>query len=189
MYEEQLHDARQLITEKRYDEAKLILENIDHPTAIKWLQKINNSGYTVNPTSIFKAQPSLVLSSEPQQFFDDDNIISIDLQAIQKIMEENGKHSRSLPYFFLGACLAVFIAAFWVFDYLNTTAISRSGTQLWWGDTQLWAIVEGSEFASMGSEPLFVISARFIIGFGISWLPVTAVLWFLGWCDRMITGK
>lgn len=33
--------AKQLIQEKQYDQARALLENIDHPTAAKWLAKLN----------------------------------------------------------------------------------------------------------------------------------------------------
>ena len=33
--------ARELITEKRYDEARVILRTVSHPTAAKWLQKLD----------------------------------------------------------------------------------------------------------------------------------------------------
>src|SRR4051794_17202967 len=33
--------AKELIDEKRYDEARTILKTIDHPTAAKWLNKLD----------------------------------------------------------------------------------------------------------------------------------------------------
>jgi hypothetical protein len=33
--------AKELIQEKRYDEARVILRSVDHPTAIEWLQKLD----------------------------------------------------------------------------------------------------------------------------------------------------
>lgn len=41
--------ARELINEKRYLEAKLILEEIDHPTAKKWIQEIDKRLETSTP--------------------------------------------------------------------------------------------------------------------------------------------
>ncbi len=41
MAREQLERARDLIKAKRYDEARAILQNIDHPTAQKWLEKLD----------------------------------------------------------------------------------------------------------------------------------------------------
>ncbi|GEM_PF-6768137 len=37
----QLARARQLLQEKRYSEARTVLEQIDHPTADKWLERLN----------------------------------------------------------------------------------------------------------------------------------------------------
>jgi len=38
---EKVQQARQLITERRYDEARALLQTIDHPTAREWLAKLD----------------------------------------------------------------------------------------------------------------------------------------------------
>lgn len=41
--------ARQLIQEKKYDQARALLETIDHPTAIKWLAKLDEIAPKAHP--------------------------------------------------------------------------------------------------------------------------------------------
>lgn len=40
--ERELSQAKQLIQAKRYEDAKALLITIDHPTAEKWLSKLNS---------------------------------------------------------------------------------------------------------------------------------------------------
>lgn len=38
----QMHEARQLIADKRYTEARRLLRTVDHPQAALWLAKLDN---------------------------------------------------------------------------------------------------------------------------------------------------
>lgn len=38
----QMHEARQLIAEKRYAEARRILRTVDHPQAAQWLAQLDS---------------------------------------------------------------------------------------------------------------------------------------------------
>ena len=42
MAREQLEEARELIRAKRYEDARALLITIDHPTADKWLDRLNS---------------------------------------------------------------------------------------------------------------------------------------------------
>jgi hypothetical protein len=42
MSETKLAAAKELIQEKRYDEARVLLRTVNHPTATKWLAKLDN---------------------------------------------------------------------------------------------------------------------------------------------------
>jgi|GEM_PF-4152560 len=49
---EQMQQAKALIQQKRYDDAKAILITVDHPKADVWLDRLNKmSGATVSPTT------------------------------------------------------------------------------------------------------------------------------------------
>src|SRR5689334_16320247 len=47
---EKVQRARQLITEKRYDEARVLLQTIDHPTARDWLAKLDQMAAQSQPS-------------------------------------------------------------------------------------------------------------------------------------------
>ena len=38
--------AKELISEKRYDEARVILRSVDHPKAVEWLEKVSDEQYS-----------------------------------------------------------------------------------------------------------------------------------------------
>jgi predicted negative regulator of RcsB-dependent stress response len=48
---ERMMKAKQLIEAQRYDEAKAILMTVDHPTADKWLEKLNKYSTKKNELS------------------------------------------------------------------------------------------------------------------------------------------
>jgi hypothetical protein len=56
MSKAKMEAARELIREKRYDEARAILRTIDHPTARQWLGKIEQ----IDPTSRTAVAPPVV---------------------------------------------------------------------------------------------------------------------------------
>lgn len=49
MSKSQLAAAKMLIEEKRYDEARALLETIDHPTATKWLKQLDKVAPSAGP--------------------------------------------------------------------------------------------------------------------------------------------
>lgn len=51
MAEQQLQIARQLINEKRYTEARALLSGLDHPTAKKWLAKLDEIAPEAKPVT------------------------------------------------------------------------------------------------------------------------------------------
>lgn len=87
----------------------------------------------------------------------------------------------------IGASLAVFISTLWILAYLWTTTITTSLELLsepltgssGLGTFILLEYVVGvplDRLGEMASEVLFVIVSRFILGFGLSWLPLTIVV-------------
>jgi len=56
MPRERMLQAREHIKAKRYDEARAILKTIDHPTARKWLAKLNEIAPPPEPKS-FLSKP------------------------------------------------------------------------------------------------------------------------------------
>lgn len=84
MIQEEFKQARQLIQEKRYDEAREILHFIDHPKASEWLAKLE----TIDP------QFDIPTEEEAQQKYIDpwaDGSKQINLQYLKK----------NLPWFIL----------------------------------------------------------------------------------------
>jgi dolichol kinase len=61
MIKQQMLEARQLIANKRYDEARAILVQVDHPTAEKWLTKLNYVA-PVQPVQSFTTKAVIVLA-------------------------------------------------------------------------------------------------------------------------------
>src|SRR5579859_3256559 len=51
-YRAKFEAAKQLITEKHYNEARALLRTIDHPTALQWLEKLD----TIDPPKVATAQ-------------------------------------------------------------------------------------------------------------------------------------
>jgi len=72
-----------------------------------------------------------------------------------------------------GATIAVLLAVSWVIEYLASTVYGIGG----FGNS-LFAIVLGQEhgIGTDGAEALLVVVSRFIIGFGLSWGPITAIM-------------
>jgi len=68
-----------------------------------------------------------------------------------------------------GATIACLVASLWVIEYLANTMYSLKS---------LLSMVLGQEhgIGADGAEALFVIGARFIIVFGFSWAPITALI-------------
>lgn len=98
---QQMEDARYLIQTKRYDEARVILEQIQHPIAEKWLQKINTmTGSKPKPKKKKKKETlpwlqgmedlSQVQNSDTTSFAEDNAIFEKVKQAKQK----DKSHSR-----------------------------------------------------------------------------------------------
>lgn len=63
MYRDELNTARDLIQQKRYDEARILLESINHLTATKWLAKLDMVESNMSmPLSTSKPQKGSVFS-------------------------------------------------------------------------------------------------------------------------------
>jgi hypothetical protein len=57
MSKAKMEAARELIREKRYDEARAILRTVDHPTARQWLGKLEQIDPVGRPNPVPLAQP------------------------------------------------------------------------------------------------------------------------------------
>jgi hypothetical protein len=98
--------------------------------------------------------------------------LSIAIRKIKTMTENTGEPRKGFSmsrHALAGASIAVVIAACWILLYLKDTI---------YGFDSLFDIVLGKEhgIGADGAEALFVIAARFIIGFSLSWAPITAVI-------------
>ncbi len=65
MSKAKMEAARELIKEKRYNEARAILKTVDHPTATRWLQKLERmdtprkGGRKARARILYRASPSM----------------------------------------------------------------------------------------------------------------------------------
>ncbi|MEN6580328.1 MAG: hypothetical protein ABFD05_06815 [Anaerolineaceae bacterium] len=95
----------------------------------------------------------------------------------QIVKEVEEKHRQSLylaKYSATGAMIACMLATFTVIEYLLATVIKY----LYIENGNLMSYVFGSNYGmeDIASESLFVVIARFIIVFGLSWLPITTII-------------
>lgn len=75
-----------------------------------------------------------------------------------------------------GALGASLVATLWIFHYLITTAQSTGFPSLPY-TIPLWKYVVGSAYnLEFAQEALFVVVTRFLMGFGVSWLPITTII-------------
>src|SRR5258706_15999809 len=102
MQREKMLEARQLISEKRYAEARRVLEAIDHPTARQWLQKLDE--IESRPTA---SKPALRPSAP------NDNQATNDKSA-----EKAGSNSTKLILALVASLLAIGLGAFIVLSQL-----------------------------------------------------------------------
>jgi hypothetical protein len=72
-----------------------------------------------------------------------------------------------------GALFASLIGTIWVLHYLVTTVYGLYGV-----GSPLLEYVIGTDhnLEVFGSEALFVVVTRFLVAFGVSWLPITVVI-------------
>ena len=85
-------------------------------------------------------------------------------------------------YCIIGLMFACLIAGIWVFNYLSTTGLGNGQffSNITSGeDFTLLEFVTGSQRGSndfASTEALFVVTTRFFLGIGISWVPLTLVI-------------
>ena len=72
-----------------------------------------------------------------------------------------------------GAVIAALIGTLWVLQYLLNTQYGYMGT----GHSLMQYVTsDAHNITEFASEASFIITARFLIAFGISWAPVTAII-------------
>jgi len=73
-----------------------------------------------------------------------------------------------------GALFAALVGAIWVQNYLAMTVADRYS----WVKTPVLDYVTGAahNLEEMAVEALFIVVARFLLAFGFSWLPLTALI-------------
>ncbi len=67
MSQVKLAAAKELIQEKRYEEARTLLMTINDPTATRWLEKLNKISPPRTPATSFNVAPPV--SQEAEQFY------------------------------------------------------------------------------------------------------------------------
>jgi hypothetical protein len=81
----------------------------------------------------------------------------------------NGLHRHAST----GAALAAFLAALWVLQYVVTTGY---GSPLYRTSLLSYVLGQAYDLGSSAETLLTVIVARFVLAFGATWLPLTALL-------------
>ncbi len=78
MSKEQMLAARELIKNKQYDQARVILENIDHPKAKEWLMKLDGMAPSKSAAAVKPARPKAapkpkpsIEDADPEEFLDE----------------------------------------------------------------------------------------------------------------------
>lgn len=101
----------------------------------------------------------------------------------QRYEAERIRRLRRLDQILLGAMLATFIGGLGVLIYLVTTVYTTSYAFL---GTPLINYVTTHEYGNAfdTSESLTVIVARFLLGFGLTWAPLTMGVAFVEWLGR-----
>ncbi len=72
-----------------------------------------------------------------------------------------------------GAALAAFLAALWVLQYAATTGY---GTSLYRISLLSYVLGQAYDLGGSATSLLVVIVTRFVLAFGMTWLPLTALL-------------
>lgn len=103
---------------------------------------------------------------------------------LQSLNQESRRiHVKIAHAAVIAASIAALIASVWVYVYLANTVYAYP---------TLFRIVLGQDFAIGTYEEiqvsleLFVISARFMLAFGVSWLPLTFIVAFLDLVRQLI---
>jgi hypothetical protein len=166
MSREKLSAARELIKAKRYEEAAAILRTIpDDPQAQKWLGQMGP--YLTRSQELTEDRPVAGFA----QHFD---------EAFPSRGHDTGYHGLSVgETAVLGAMVAAILAALWVLVYLVSREVFNGGVLL--------EYVIGTKQSHPGfqsTEPMFVILSRFILAFGLTWGPASAVIYTLSSMTR-----
>lgn len=159
--DDQLNHARDLIIKKRYQEARRVLHAISSdPTAKYWLTKLD----AIDPTLTHEPAPASTSGAN----------LPTDLPSRGNMLESsNTSVAIELKNIATGAVLATMVAAISVLIYLVNTGVGGGFLS-----TPLINYVTGASFGSsafQSTEALFVITARFFLCFGGSWLPLAAL--------------
>jgi len=105
--------------------------------------------------------------------------------SVQRYEVERIRRLRRLDQVLLGAMLATFVGALGVLIYLLTSSYSSAYVYLLPGSPLINYVTTyeyGDAFDT--SEVLTVMVARFLLGFGLTWAPLTMVVAFLDWLGR-----
>jgi threonine/homoserine efflux transporter RhtA len=82
-----------------------------------------------------------------------------------------GRHAAS------GAMVAVLAGTLWALYYLLTVQYGRNLGQFGFAGDSLWGYVIGKSLnLNGGGDLLFIVVTRFIVAFGLLWLPATALI-------------
>lgn len=180
--------ARDLISQKRYEEARRILLQIDDPKANVWLARLNatiansaqqtdqvnyNIGHkpSVESATSLRVQAGTSLSHQDFSHLHA-SLSPSSLNSNNVRPDRTSDRSMLIANLLMGACFSAFFAALWVLEYLQNTGFGG-----YYSQTSLWSYVSG---AAKGAgldftvEPLFVVLTRFFYGFALGWLPISA---------------
>jgi hypothetical protein len=82
------------------------------------------------------------------------------------------------PVALSGAVIASLIGTLWVLHYLLTTTygLMMAGTPL-----LNYVLGQAHNLEVFGAEATFVVISRFLIAFGLSWAPLTAIIGAIRW--------
>lgn len=134
MSKSEMLQAKQLIIEKRYDEARAILSQIDHPTAKKWLQKLNE----IAPAPPPEPAPQRQTKPQPQSTRRAQSVP----QQPQRSFESSPGIGNRLTLMMGGVASLVGV----VFVYFMASAVMNSANECqvaqWWDDTGGPVVVE-----------------------------------------------
>jgi len=92
--------------------------------------------------------------------------------------------SKNAP---IGAMIASLLGALWVINYLTSFVTSYAGIPV--SSLLDYVIGATSGSSAITVEMLFVVVARFIIAFGVSWGPITFLVSLIGFGRAILRGN
>ena len=166
MSQQELKQAAQLIKQKRYEEAAIILQALpDNAKAQEWLTRMYDTGL-IPPNINYDYVPDYSPREHPS------------LPQTHALFPQKSRMTLLVECVAPGAVIATTIATLWVYAYLTSISVVTSISIASYSRS-LFDYVTGDAIGSdafQSIEPLFVIVARFILGFGMSWGPSTLLL-------------